>query len=365
MISIADTITIGRVSTYLATNYNSNQILFGGALAAPTSPVTIGMVTDALEWGNAAGQDANNIQGLANYLIWLCGKFNLQAQYIMGGVGGGTVLPPSGGGGSTGSGLLRLVITNANLSGNAFNDPRIVGKNIHIFISGYNEEWLYSPANFTQNATGIIITAPGFDPSLTNYEIIIQEYIPVSGSITTLATPTNFSRTFIGNNVKYDWDNVPNATAYVWQLASDFSFTTIIASGTSAISEVTINVTAPAPPLYFRVYATAIGYAQSAYGSIFFTPSALTTPVISFSTITTTGFRVLWSADANSNAFFIDIATDSGFATIVQSSNGSNVGHFDFSGGSTGIIYYVRVMQTRDPAWYNPSAYGLGNQTTS
>jgi hypothetical protein len=99
MLSIAQTINVGKLATGLAINSVAKGALFGGKLA-PNSPLTMAMVTSALEWGNSAGQDAEDLRGLADYAYWIYGKQGLQAQYLIGiSSGGGTVVP--GGGTST------------------------------------------------------------------------------------------------------------------------------------------------------------------------------------------------------------------------------------------------------------------------
>lgn len=98
MPTIPQTITNGELSVPLCANYNSKTSLFsGGALAAPKSPVLIAMVTDALSWMYDGGNyDAQEMTDVANYLIWLCGKFGLQASAITG--SGGSVSPITPGG---------------------------------------------------------------------------------------------------------------------------------------------------------------------------------------------------------------------------------------------------------------------------
>ncbi len=91
--TISETITYGRISTYLVGNNNSNGNLFGGRLSAPGSMVSIAMITDALAWGQNS-QSTQNVRSMANYLIWLIGMFGQQAQVISGGGGGGHIIPP-------------------------------------------------------------------------------------------------------------------------------------------------------------------------------------------------------------------------------------------------------------------------------
>lgn len=93
MLSISQTITVGKLATGLAINSVAKGSLFGGKLA-PNSPLTMAMVTDALSWGNSGGQDAEDLRGLADYAYWIYGKQGLQAQYLIGiSSGGGTVVP--------------------------------------------------------------------------------------------------------------------------------------------------------------------------------------------------------------------------------------------------------------------------------
>lgn len=99
ILSVTDIIDIGKASIYLSANYTSKQALFGGTVIKPTPPVQIAFVTDALDWGNSGGaQTTASLRSTANYLYWLCGKFQLEAQDIISGSGGGSVSPtPSGG----------------------------------------------------------------------------------------------------------------------------------------------------------------------------------------------------------------------------------------------------------------------------
>lgn len=93
--TIPQTISRGDISIYLAANNNSSGALYGARLS-PTSAITIAIVTDALRWGNAGGaQTQQSLREVANYLIWLTGKYGQQAEYILNGSGGGSVIPIS------------------------------------------------------------------------------------------------------------------------------------------------------------------------------------------------------------------------------------------------------------------------------
>lgn len=95
--SVAQTITRGKISAYLAGNDNAKGTLFGARKASPGSIVTISMVTDGLSWGYDGGaQTEASLRSTANYLIWLCGQFGNEAEYISQGAGGGAVIPGGG-----------------------------------------------------------------------------------------------------------------------------------------------------------------------------------------------------------------------------------------------------------------------------
>jgi len=93
LLSISEIIEIGDVSIYLSSNNNSLGALFGKRMASPISPVEIDVVTDALRWGLEGDSTDDTLRGTANYLLWMCGKYGQQAQYIISGAGGGTVVP--------------------------------------------------------------------------------------------------------------------------------------------------------------------------------------------------------------------------------------------------------------------------------
>lgn len=101
--TIAETIDIGDASVFLSGNDNSKGSLFGKRLASPTSPVLIAIVTDAIRWEYDTYPTDETLRGSCNYLLWLCGRYRLEAQAAISGGGGGTVIPGGGGSGGTGT----------------------------------------------------------------------------------------------------------------------------------------------------------------------------------------------------------------------------------------------------------------------
>lgn len=97
--TISETIDRGKLSIGYAANDNAKGNLFGRRLNSNfvVSPVTIAMVTDALEWSSDGGAQTDaEEREIANYLIWLIGKYGMQAQVTLGDTSGGGSLTPGG-----------------------------------------------------------------------------------------------------------------------------------------------------------------------------------------------------------------------------------------------------------------------------
>ena len=91
--TISDTISIGDVAVYLSGNENAKGNFFGKKIGALITPVKIGYVTDALRWKYEGDPTNTNLRQTANYLLWMVGKYGMEAQYIISGTGGGSVIP--------------------------------------------------------------------------------------------------------------------------------------------------------------------------------------------------------------------------------------------------------------------------------
>ncbi len=88
--TIAEVIVRGEISTYICANDVGKNVMFPKVIIPP-NPVEIAMFTDFLYWHYSSFPDDTSLRGTANYLIWLCGLYNLQAQAVTG--GGGSVVP--------------------------------------------------------------------------------------------------------------------------------------------------------------------------------------------------------------------------------------------------------------------------------
>lgn len=157
-----EVIVIGKVSSPLAGNYNSKQSIFSPALA-PKSPVLIQMCTDALEWGyNGGAQTDENLRLVANYLLWLCGKFGLEARNIIG-IGGSSVVPIVPG--SLRPSRIDFVVSGSSIlptgsSGGTFSS--FIGYELDIIRGGIPQSTITTePTYFTwTKATGLLFISP-------------------------------------------------------------------------------------------------------------------------------------------------------------------------------------------------------------
>lgn len=264
--TIPQAISRGDLSTSLAVIDNERGALFGPRISAPASPRTILMVTDALRWGYNDGDspytDASNRE-VANYLIWLCGKYGREAEFILDNTTGGGSVSPSGG--NTDNGLFPLVITDADMTdGTIYDNPKIVGKNIMLWVSHYSQEWEVAPDFFIYTATGFQIVRAGFDAAKYAFIRIDKFNSPDSSASTNVKL----------NPIEIDYDLVadatlitnptnittqgqlvivtikPNGFTYTWDTMFEFSST--YPEQPTAISASTIQI-------YTFAYITATG----------------------------------------------------------------------------------------------------------
>lgn len=88
----SETITIAEISQYLCVNDLDKKGLYAGGVDLQL-PRKIYMIRKNLEWLYDQDPDDETLQGTANYLYALCGKYALAAQNISG--SGGSVAPIS------------------------------------------------------------------------------------------------------------------------------------------------------------------------------------------------------------------------------------------------------------------------------
>lgn len=143
--SIAETIDIGRGTMYIMSNDIADGSLFGKRLPSLQTTVLIGLVTDALKWQNETNPSDTTLRGVANYDIWLCGKYGSEARQLS---GGGTVLPIVPG---TMPLPIEFVVDNSGtfmISGEStVNIPQFIGYNVMFNRNYVPQTQVYDVAN--------------------------------------------------------------------------------------------------------------------------------------------------------------------------------------------------------------------------
>lgn len=99
--------------------------------------------------------------------------------------------------------------------------------------------------------------------SKTSYDANNEQCNDCCNALTTLATPANFTASNGDDESVLNWDDVPNATGYVVEMATNSSFTGATTIYTGAVSGHTETGLTQGTQYWFRVWATASGYLDS------------------------------------------------------------------------------------------------------
>lgn len=169
MPTVPEIIEIAKGSQYLAADYtDKNSIIYNGSKTTKILSSNIYRIRKSVEWMYNLSPNYTGLQGVANYLLSLCGMFGLTAQAIISS-GGGTVTPGT-------PGIIQpylIPITSADFANaTEYNNPEIVGKNLAIFWNDI-PRYIYSPSEWVNTATGINILIGGFDATINDYTLYI------------------------------------------------------------------------------------------------------------------------------------------------------------------------------------------------
>jgi|GEM_PF-3476483 len=170
--------------------------------------------------------------------------------------------------------------------------------------------------------------------------VLVDSLIPTATAATSVAA-TGFSA---------NWGAVTGATGYYLDVATDSGFTSLVTGynskdvsnvTTSAVSSLSSGAT-----YYYRVRAyNGSGTSGNSNGITVSTLPAAPTATTAGS-VTFTGFSANWNSVASATGYYLDLATDSGFTSLVTGYNNldaGNVTSLGVTGLTAGTPYYYRV----------------------
>jgi hypothetical protein len=265
-----------------------------------------------------------------------------------------------------------------------------INQSVALTITNFNVFSTYSVAvsagSVSRSGDSITVTAPATSGTLTLTVTMDGNAYPFTLTVQAagIATPTNTSP----SNGAYLSSTSPTLTASAfswigasdthassdWQLATDSGFTTIVASVTAS----TTNKTTWTPTglsltqtYYWRVRYNGTTNGTSAFSTAFsISPSSVATPTHSTPanaatnqgknpTLTASAFATVGASDTHASSDW-QLATDSGFVTVVQSQTAStsNKTSWTVADLTVSTTYYWRVR-------YNGTATGTSQWSTA
>lgn len=221
------------------------------------------------------------------------------------------------------------------------------------FASGYNNK---DAANVTTlSVSGLTagltyyyrVRAYNTGGTSTSSNTIIQATLAASlPAVPVAAVATNVSST--GFTAK--WAAVAGADGYVLFVATDPAFNTMVGIydnlNVANVTSYVVGGLTPGVAYYYlvRAYNTA---GTSAASNTIIAPTIPTVPVASPATVVTqAGFTANWGAVNGASGYRLDVATNSGFTTLVAGLSNldvTNVTSYAISGVTPGTTYYYRV----------------------
>ena len=167
-LTISQIINIAKISEYLSTLDKVRSGLFGAGIPS-NLPNLIYNVRKCVERKYDQLVPSNSLTNTSNYLLSICGKFGIAAQYISG--TGGSIVPPTPGGTGINPYLIKVVSADF-ATPTRYNDVRLVDKTYVIF---WNElsRYLDSETEYTATSTGVEFLLDGFDASTNSYTFYI------------------------------------------------------------------------------------------------------------------------------------------------------------------------------------------------
>ena len=175
----------------------------------------------------------------------------------------------------------------------------------------------------------------------------ISQVLPPPAPVATPAT--NVGQTSFTAN----WNAATTATSYILVVATDSIFRLIVPgySNINVGNVLTLNVTGltPSTTYWYRVRANNAGGPSPNSNSITLTTVVATPPpplAIPATNVTQTSFTAHWDTSTGATTYFLDVATDTTFKTLVPGYVNLNVGNIlslNVVGLAGGTTYFYRV----------------------
>jgi phosphodiesterase/alkaline phosphatase D-like protein len=174
-----------------------------------------------------------------------------------------------------------------------------------------------------------------------------SQVLPPPAPVATV--PTNVGQTSFTAN----WNASPGATAYLLEVATDSIFRLIVPgyNNLNVGNVLTQNVTglAASTTYFYRLRASNAGGPSGTSNIVSLTTVVATPPpplATAGTNVTQTSFTAHWNAAAGATTYLFDVATDTGFISIVPgygNLNAGNVQTWNVAGLSGGTKYFFRV----------------------
>ncbi len=177
-------------------------------------------------------------------------------------------------------------------------------------------------------------------------------YFEAAPPVPVATAASNITQTSFDAN----WNAVSGATGYYLDVATDNSFTNMVSGydnlNVGNVTTYSVTGLSDNTDYYYRVraYNSNGTSGNSNIISVTTLPYAPSAPVATAATnITQTSFDANWNASAGATAYYLDVATDSSFTSMVSGYDNLNVGNvttYTVSGLTAGNTYYYRVRAT-------------------
>ena len=178
--------------------------------------------------------------------------------------------------------------------------------------------------------------------------------ITVTTTSATPADPTaNTASNIVQASFDANWTTSSDASSYYLDVATDAGFTSFVSGyndldvgnvGTYSVTGLNCNTN-----YHYRVRGSNVCGVGGNSGTIDVTTSA-STPAAptanAASSIAQTTFVANWAVSSNASTYYLDVATDNGFASFVSIYDSLNVGNvttYSVSGLACGATYYYRI----------------------